>query len=244
MPRPRKCRWVQNKPPIAYFKPRGVPLRELTEVNLTVEGCEALRLADLEGLNHQEAAGRMKVSRHTFGRVLAEGRRAVAEAVVLGRALRIDGGDYAIRGRKGQPSTSPDAGGAPAIKLEKDMSKIAISSEGPTLDDLLDPRFGRAGGFVIYDPETKKVEYLNNGTAQSMSQGAGIQAAETVAKAGAKVLLTGYVGPKAFHALSAAGIKVGQDLEGFTVGQAIERYESGQVNMAEAPNSGQHGGRA
>lgn len=243
MPRPRKCRWVQNEPPIAYFKPRGVPLRELTEVNLTVEGAEALRLADLEGLSHQEAAGRMKVSRHTFGRVLAEARRAVAEAVVLGQALRIDGGDYAVRGRKGKLSPQPEACCAPATKLEKQMSKIAISSEGPTLEDLLDPRFGRAGGFVIYDPETKKTEYINNGTAQSMNQGAGIQAAETVAKAGAKVLLTGYVGPKAFRALEAVGIKVGQDLNGLTVGQAIERYESGQVEMADGPNREQ-GGRA
>jgi predicted DNA-binding protein (UPF0251 family)/predicted Fe-Mo cluster-binding NifX family protein len=243
VPRPRKCRWVQNKPPIAYFKPRGVPMRELTEVNLTVEGAEALRLADLESLSHQEAAERMKVSRHTFGRVLAEARQVVAEAVVLGRALRIDGGDYAVRSRKGQPSPQPDQNDSPANELENNMNKIAISSEGPTLDDLLDPRFGRAGGFVIYDPETKKAEYLNNGTAQSMSQGAGIQAAETVAKAGAKVLLTGYVGPKAFKALQAVGIQVGQDLEGLTVGQAIERYESGKVEIADGPNREQ-GGRA
>ena len=123
------------------------------------------------------------------------------------------------------------------------MSKIAISSEGPTLEDLLDPRFGRAGGFVIYDPETKKTEYINNGTAQSMSQGAGIQAAETVAKAGVKVLLTGFVGPKAFQALDAGGVKVVQDLNGLTVGQAIERYESGKVKMAGGPNREQ-GGRA
>lgn len=243
MPRPRKCRWVKNEPPIAYFKPRGIPLRELTEVNLTVEGCEALRLSDLEGLSHQEAAQRMKVSRHTFGRVLAEARRAVAEAVVLGQALRIDGGDYAIRGRKSPPSPQPDANGAPAPQQENPMSKIAISSEGPTLEDLVDPRFGRAGGFFIYDPETKLSEYLNNGAAQSMGQGAGIQAAETVAKAGAKVVLTGYVGPKAFRALQAAGVQVGQDLEGLTVGQALERYESGQVEIASGPNREQ-GGRA
>lgn len=243
MPRPRKCRWVQNKPHIAYFKPREVPMRELTEVTLTVEGYEALRMADLEGLSHQEAAKRMKVSRHTFGRVLAVARRAVAEAVVLGQALRIDGGDYAIHGRKKQLSPQPDACQGTANKLEKQMSKIAISSEGPTLEDLLDPRFGRAGGFVIYDPETKKTEYINNGTAQSMSQGAGIQAAETVAKAGVKVLLTGFVGPKAFQALDAGGVKVVQDLNGLTVGQAIERYESGQVKMAGGPNREQ-GGRA
>lgn len=115
--------------------------------------------------------------------------------------------------------------------------KIAVSSEGPSLDDLLDSRFGRAAGFVVVDPETMESTYINNGAAQLRGQGAGIQAAETVAGAGAKLVLTGYVGPKAFQALSAAGIQVGQDLQGLTVRQAVERYKSGQVDPAQAPNS-------
>ena len=120
------------------------------------------------------------------------------------------------------------------------MSKLAITSEGPTLEDMVDPRFGRAGGFFIYDTESKKSSYLDNGASQAQSQGAGIAAAERVAGAGVQVVLTGYVGPKAFDALAAAKIKVGQDLNGITVAEAIERFESGQVKLADAPNKQGH----
>jgi predicted Fe-Mo cluster-binding NifX family protein len=116
------------------------------------------------------------------------------------------------------------------------MSKIAVTSEGPTLDHQVDPRFGRAAGFVVVDLETMGIQYLDNGHSQAMSRGAGIQAAELIARAGVGCLLTGYLGPKAFEALSAAGIQVGQNLEGLTVRQAVERFKSGQVVMAQAAN--------
>jgi predicted Fe-Mo cluster-binding NifX family protein len=116
------------------------------------------------------------------------------------------------------------------------MDKIAISSEGPTLDDRLDPRFGRAAGFVIINPDTMQHEYVDNGASQAAAQGAGIQAAETVFRAGARVVLTGSVGPKAFQALQAAGIKIGQDLENMTVRQALDLYCSGKVAWATGPN--------
>ena len=70
----------------------------------------------------------------------------------------------------------------------------------------------------------------------------GIVIAENVANAGAQVLLSGYVGPKAFTALTAAGIGVGQDLDGLTVGEAIDKYKAGEVDMADAPNA-QAGGK-
>jgi len=122
------------------------------------------------------------------------------------------------------------------------MSKIAITSEGPTLDHRVDPRFGRAGGFVVVDLETMHTQYIDNGQSQAMAQGAGIQAAELVARAGVDCLLTGFVGPKAFQALSAAGIKIGQNLEGMTVREAVERFKNGQVEMAEEPNREPGGG--
>jgi predicted Fe-Mo cluster-binding NifX family protein len=121
------------------------------------------------------------------------------------------------------------------------MTRIAISSEGPTLGDALDPRFGRAAGFIIVDPQTLEHRYVENGAAQAMSQGAGIQAAETVANAGVTAVLTGFVGPKAFMALSAAGIDVAQNLENVTVKQAIDRFNAGDVEWAEAPNRRGHG---
>jgi predicted Fe-Mo cluster-binding NifX family protein len=121
------------------------------------------------------------------------------------------------------------------------MEKIAVTSEGPDLDDALDPRFGRAAGFIVVDPQSLEFEYLDNGASQTMSQGAGIQAAENVANSGVKAVLTGYVGPKAFKALSAVGIRVGQNLENMTVRQAVEAYVSGSVAWAEKPNRQGHG---
>jgi predicted Fe-Mo cluster-binding NifX family protein len=116
------------------------------------------------------------------------------------------------------------------------MNMIAVTSEGPSLDDQVDPRFGRAAGFVVVDLETMATNYIDNGQSQVMAQGAGIQAAELMARAGVSCLLTGYVGPKAFQALAAAGIKVGQNLEGLTVRAALERFQNGQVEMAAAAN--------
>lgn len=96
MPRPRLPRRVLDMPRATYFKPQGTPLRDLEEILLPIEGLEALRLADLEGLTAEEAAAHMGVSRHTFGRVLAAARAAVARALVEGAALRIAGGHYAV----------------------------------------------------------------------------------------------------------------------------------------------------
>ncbi len=249
MVRPRKRRLVQNSPKVNYFKPRGVPLRELGEIILTVEGFEALRLIEIADLDQEEAARLMSISRQTFGRVLFAARRAVAQAVVLGQALRIEGGDYVVKDadswtfRESSPADEPQGGPPPrrnwgeAAQEEEDMmAKIAVSSEGPTLNDLVDPRFGRAGGFVLVDPQTMEFSYLDNGVSQSRAQGAGIQAAEVVARAGVGVVLTGYVGPKAFTALQAAGIAVVQDQEGITVRQAVERFRSGRLKAAQGPN--------
>jgi len=94
MPRPKLERQVAKTPEVSYFKPQGVPMLYLEEVRLSVEGLEAVRLADLEGLTSSEAAGRMGVSRHTFGRVLAEARRTIGLALVKGTALRIEGGNW------------------------------------------------------------------------------------------------------------------------------------------------------
>jgi predicted DNA-binding protein (UPF0251 family) len=94
MPRPRKRRFVQGEPMANIFKPLGIPARDLEEVVLPVEGLEALRLSDLDKLDHETGAARMNVSRQTFGRVLAEARQVVSEALVTGKMIRIQGGSY------------------------------------------------------------------------------------------------------------------------------------------------------
>ncbi|NWF75612.1 MAG: DUF134 domain-containing protein [Nitrospirae bacterium] len=89
MPRPQKTRCVQCKPGVTYFKPRGIPLVELEEICITIDELEALRLADYEGLYHEDAASSMKISRQTFGRILDSAHKKVAECLLKGRALKI-----------------------------------------------------------------------------------------------------------------------------------------------------------
>jgi predicted DNA-binding protein (UPF0251 family) len=90
MPRPRKCRCVRCEPKAYYFKPRGIPLRNLEEISIRLDELEAIRLADFEGLYHEDAARKMEISRATFGRILEEARHKVAEAIIKGKALRIE----------------------------------------------------------------------------------------------------------------------------------------------------------
>lgn len=94
MARPRNCRRVGSLPESNYFKPRGIPLSMLEEIILAVDECEAIRLADLEGLYQEQAAEKMKVSRQTFGRIIESAHRKVAEALVKGKALKIEGGEF------------------------------------------------------------------------------------------------------------------------------------------------------
>ena len=97
MPRPKKPRFVSGYPVMSAFVPEGIPVTG--EVSITVEGMEAVRLSDFEGLDQESAAGRMAVSRQTYGRVLAEARQTIAAALVTGKTLRIGGGMYELKGQ-------------------------------------------------------------------------------------------------------------------------------------------------
>lgn len=96
MPRPKKPRTIYWPPVVNAFIPNAVPPWGRGEVVLPVEGFEAIRLADFEGLDHETAAKMMNVSRQTFGRILAEARAIVADALVMGKVLRIEGGTFVI----------------------------------------------------------------------------------------------------------------------------------------------------
>jgi predicted DNA-binding protein (UPF0251 family) len=88
---------VSEMPGVVYFKPRGIRMIDLEEVVLTIDELEAIRLADRESLYQETAAERMKISRPTFGRILESAHRKVAEALVQGKALKIEGGDYQMK---------------------------------------------------------------------------------------------------------------------------------------------------
>lgn len=118
--------------------------------------------------------------------------------------------------------------------------KIGITSTGENLESNVDPRFGRGRYFLIVDTESLKYETISN---ESMiaSGGAGIQAAQTIAKKNIQAVITGNIGPNAFKTLSAAGIKVYTGVNG-TVKQAVEQYKKGELKETQAPNVGSHFG--
>lgn len=110
--------------------------------------------------------------------------------------------------------------------------RLVITSQGATLDSPVDPRFGRARYFLFLDTESGDEAAHDNAQNLSAPQGAGIQAAQTVARLGAQAVLTGHVGPKAFSTLKAAGVSVVTGAGG-TVREAVQQYQAGKLQAVE-----------
>ncbi len=118
--------------------------------------------------------------------------------------------------------------------------KICLTSTANNLDAQLDPRFGRCAYLIIVETETMQCEVIQN-MSNGSSGGAGIQAAQTIANKGVKMLITGNVGPNAFRALSAAGIEI-VTIDSGTVREAIEKFKKGEIKKTQAPTVGEHHG--
>lgn len=101
MARPFKCRYVWRNPNFVYFKPRAVPLAGLKEVILTVDEAETLRLKDLEKLEQTQAADKMGIHQSTFQRTLTRAREKISDAIINGKAIKIQGGNYKMPGLDG-----------------------------------------------------------------------------------------------------------------------------------------------
>lgn len=97
MPRPHKCRQIGFSPKCTSFKPAGIPGRELEEITISLDEMEAIRLVDLLGLYQDEASKKMNVSRQTLGNILTVARNKIANALVNGSLLKIEGGEVEIK---------------------------------------------------------------------------------------------------------------------------------------------------
>ena len=185
MPRPLSDRRVRGGIPVALFKPAGVPARELEEVVLGLDGAEAIRLADFEGLYQEAAARSMGVSRQTFGRILEEARRAVADAIINGKSLRIEGGKI-------------------IEQQEKHMhDKVAVPTRGGSVDE----HFGHCEYFTVYEIKDGKVASEKR---VDSPDGCGCKSdiASVLAKGGVTLMLAGNMGEGAVRVLKANGIDV------------------------------------
>ena len=119
-------------------------------------------------------------------------------------------------------------------------TRICITAQGPTLEAPIDDRFGRCANFIFVDPDTLKFETAPSPGAMA-GGGAGIQAAQFIVDHKAEIVLTGHVGPNAFEALNAGGVKVFTGISG-TVRDAIGQFQSGHLTKASSPTGPSHRG--
>ncbi len=106
--------------------------------------------------------------------------------------------------------------------------KICVTSQGPEMSDEVDPRFGRARYFVIYDDETEEAEAVDNAQNMNAAGGAGVQAGTTVVEKSCDLVISGHMGPKALSVLSQGDVQVAVGAEG-TVQQAIQDFKDGKL---------------
>ena len=141
MGRRQLWRKVNFIPPITYFKPAGIPLAALGEVNLFVEEAEAIRLKDLEGLEQEDCAQKMSVSRTTFSRILDSARKKIADALLNGKAIRIEGGNFEMAMRRFR-CISGHEWEVPFETMISAPPDLCLKCETPSIMPLLPPGMG------------------------------------------------------------------------------------------------------
>lgn len=215
MPRPVMDRRVSGRPASTLFKPAGIPTRDLPEITLTLDEFEALRLADFDGLYQEAAALRMGVSRQTFGRIIETARRKIADALVNGKALRIEGGNAVSENKEG-------------------TMKIAV----PTKDGSVDAHFGHCSHYSIFAVEGNRI-VSEDSLPSPAGCGCKSGVAGDLARAGVRTMIAGNIGDGAVRVLGSFGIGVVRGAAG-PVRQAAEAYLAGTLTDSGA-NCREHG---
>ncbi len=217
MPRPISERRLGAPIAPRVMKPAGIPARVLEEVLLGFDEAEALRLADLEGLYQEAAARSMGVSRQTFGRIVEMARHKVADAILNGKALRIEGGEIVVR------------------EQGETVMKIAV----PSQDGLVDEHFGHCKEFLIFRVE--KDSLIEEQPIPSLS-GCGCKSgvASVLARSGVTHLVAGSMGEGAVRVLGSQGIVVVRGASG-SAKAAAEAFAKGALADSGLGCAG-HGG--
>lgn len=246
MPRRTSPRKISFLPDVTYFKPAGIKMAVLEEVKLGHDEVEAIRLKHLEKLDQEAAARQMGVSQPTFHRLLSSAHEKLAEAVIKGKALRIEGGNVTVQEdfQAASCEKSRDCGrrlrnratGSSNQPTPREGRKvIVVASVDGTLQGPVDERFGRCRKLIVYDPETRTVSVVDNQTNKAVAQGAGIDTSQSVVAADAKTVIGGHFGPRAFQVLDAAGIDI-FTATNMTVAEAIEHFEQGLLRKLSGPD--------
>ena len=143
MPRPPKWRCIRSMPGVTYFSPAGVSPAELEEVQLSFEEAEAIRLKDLEGWEQEQCAKSMAVSRTTFHRVLGSARGKIADAILNGKAIRIEGGNFGVAGQMYRCNDDSQEWQVPFETMRGDTPRVCPRCNSTDIQAVPHPGFER-----------------------------------------------------------------------------------------------------
>ena len=242
MPRPKKCRTVCRMPQNCRFGPLDGPLRAESAVQMTVEEYEAVRLIDLEKLTQEECARQLSVSRTTVQGIYDSARQKLADAVVNGRRLFIEGGHYAVcetagAGCRRAHCQRANAAGLKTGKGNRNM-KIAV----PVENEQVFQHFGHSERFKVYEIEENEVKLATTVNTNGTGHGALAQVLQGLE---VDVLLCGGIGGGAIRALQEAGITLYAGVTG-PADDAVKAYLAGSLVYDNETvcqhHEGHHGG--
>lgn len=251
MARPRKFRNVCDFPDNDRFGPLGRGAGEENIIIMPLDQYETIRLIDLEGLTQEECSDQMNIARTTVQRIYSHARKNLADSLVNGKVLKIEGGDYKLcngqgrfcgRGnchRGGQAKrTGKNRTFFKNSEGERKTMKISMPVNENTIKTEIADSFGRAAYFLIYNAETKETDFVEN-KASSSPGGAGIIAAQTLVDSQADILISPRCGQNAADVLEAADIKLYKSLEG-SAEDNIKAFEDGKLEPLQEIHSGFH----
>lgn len=247
--RPRKNRNVCGLPENNRFGPLGMDGNVNEFVVITIDQYETIRLIDLEGLTQEECSDQMHIARTTVQRIYSDARKIIAESLVEGKALKIEGGDYQLCNGKGRfcGRGKCNRGRYNSNNLierntnneeKRDKMKVAMPVNEKSIKSNVGESFGRAEYFLIYDLESKETEFVEN-TAMQSPGGAGIKAAQVVVDTKAGILITPRCGQNAADLIIGAGLKIYKSTDN-TVEENIQAFEKGKLNLLDEIHSGFH----
>lgn len=198
---------------------------------MSLDEFEAIRLADREGLYQEEAAGRMGVSRTTFGRILESAHRKVAEVLAGGTCLRVEGGHVHCAEPEGRPATT--------VRKETPVNVCIPVTSDQGLDSPVCGHFGSAPLFALVDTRTGAVRALSNG--RDHHEHGACRPLDVLAGQDVDAIVVGGIGPGAIARLRGAGIRVFRAAAPTVAGclEALERNELPEIDPSDA--CGGHG---
>ena len=246
MARPKKCRKVCCLPESTSFGPLVSALGESEwepDVRLHVDEYETIRLIDFEGLTQEQCADKMHIARTTVQGIYAEARKKIADAIVNGKRIIIEGGDYHLcsgkGGHCGKNCQRKKQEILANLTKERNTMLIAIPVESEDMNGVVCPSFGRAPFFLLYDTSDDTSRFVENGAADAQG-GAGIKAAQIVADLKVNAILTPRCGQNAADVLQPAGVSFYKTTEA-SVAEQIRLFKEKALAPLTEFHAGFHG---